>query len=108
MGTDNFPEADGFRNAPWPSVRVEILFNLSSLDVGLEASEPVLTSASEMPGLPVKRRACNLVTKASVLDDVHITFSVSRQRKWGLCALRHDIQNSMEAILACHPAQSTK
>ena len=27
---------------------------------------------------------------------------------WGLCALRHGIQNSMEAILACHPARSTE
>ena len=27
--------------------------------------------------------------------------------KWGLCALRHGIQISMEAILACHPARST-
>ena len=28
--------------------------------------------------------------------------------EWGLCALRHDIQISMEAILACHPARSTE
>ena len=28
--------------------------------------------------------------------------------QWGLCALRLGIQNSMEAILACHPALSTK
>ena len=28
--------------------------------------------------------------------------------QWGLSALRHGIQNSMEAILACHPALSTK
>ena len=27
--------------------------------------------------------------------------------QWGLCALRHCIQISMEAILACHPARST-
>ena len=27
---------------------------------------------------------------------------------WGLCALRHGIQISMEAILACHPARSKK
>ena len=27
--------------------------------------------------------------------------------EWGLSALRHGIQNSMEAILACHPALST-
>ena len=27
--------------------------------------------------------------------------------EWGLCALRHGIQLSMEAILACHPARST-
>ena len=27
---------------------------------------------------------------------------------WGLCALRHGIQISMEAILACHPARSTE
>ena len=26
--------------------------------------------------------------------------------RWGLCALRHGIQISMEAILACHPARS--
>ena len=37
----------------------------------------------------------------------------SRTRKklnmiWGLCALRNGIQISMEAILACHPALSTK
>ena len=29
-------------------------------------------------------------------------------RKWGLFALRHGIQISMEAILACHPARSTE
>ena len=28
--------------------------------------------------------------------------------KWDLCALRHGIQISMEAILACHPARSTE
>ena len=28
--------------------------------------------------------------------------------QWGLCALRHGIQISMEAILACHPARSTE
>ena len=28
--------------------------------------------------------------------------------RWGLCALRHGIQISMEAILACHPARSTE
>ena len=28
--------------------------------------------------------------------------------QWGLCAVRHGIQNSMEAILACHQAQATK
>ena len=28
--------------------------------------------------------------------------------KWGLCTLRHGIQNSMEAILACHPVLSTE
>ena len=28
--------------------------------------------------------------------------------KWGLCALRHGIQNSMEAILACYPDLSTE
>ena len=40
---------------------------------------------------------------------------VSRRRlphlqdlQWGLCALRHGIQISMEAILACHPARSTE
>ena len=32
----------------------------------------------------------------------------SCNNKWGLCALRHGIQISMEAILACHPARSTK
>ena len=30
------------------------------------------------------------------------------RRQWGLCALRHGIQISMEAILACHPARSTE
>ena len=29
-------------------------------------------------------------------------------KEWGLCALRHGIQISMEAILACHPARSTE
>ena len=29
-------------------------------------------------------------------------------QQWGLCALRHGIQISMEAILACHPARSTE
>ena len=29
-------------------------------------------------------------------------------RQWGLCALHHGIQISMEAILACHPARSTE
>ena len=28
--------------------------------------------------------------------------------EWGLCTLRHGIQISMEAILACHPARSTE
>ena len=28
--------------------------------------------------------------------------------QWGLCALRNGNQNSMEAILACHPALSTE
>ena len=28
--------------------------------------------------------------------------------QWGLCALRHGIQISMEAILTCHPARSTE
>ena len=28
--------------------------------------------------------------------------------QWGLCPVRHGIQISMEAILACHPARSTK
>ena len=28
--------------------------------------------------------------------------------QWGLCALRHGVQISMEAILACHPARSTE
>ena len=28
--------------------------------------------------------------------------------RWGPCALRHWIQSSMEAILACHPAVSTE
>ena len=32
--------------------------------------------------------------------------SISRER--GLCAFRHGIQVSMEAILACHPARSTE
>ena len=27
---------------------------------------------------------------------------------WGLCALRHGIQISMDTILACHPARSTE
>ena len=39
------------------------------------------------------------------------TFSLLLQvsrTKWWLCALRHCTQNSMEAILACHPALSTK
>ena len=27
---------------------------------------------------------------------------------WGVCTLRHGIQISMEAILACHPARSTE
>ena len=29
-------------------------------------------------------------------------------QQWGLCALHHGIQISMEAILACHPARSTE
>ena len=32
----------------------------------------------------------------------------SKSSKCGLCALRHGIQNSMEAILACHPALSVQ
>ena len=32
----------------------------------------------------------------------------SFELKWGLCALRHGIQISMEAILPCHPARSTE
>ena len=33
---------------------------------------------------------------------------LSRSGEWGLCALRHGIQISMEAILACHPVRSTE
>ena len=29
-------------------------------------------------------------------------------REWGPCSFRHGIQNSMETILACHPALSTE
>ena len=32
----------------------------------------------------------------------------SSKWQWGLCALRHGIQISMEAILACHPARCTE
>ena len=32
----------------------------------------------------------------------------SYSMRWGLCALHHGIQNSMEAILACYPARSTE
>ena len=41
---------------------------------------------------------------------VRTPFDISDQSliKWGLCALRHGIQISMEAILACHPARSTE
>ena len=31
-----------------------------------------------------------------------------REQRLGLCALRHGIQISMEAILTCHPARSTE
>ena len=31
-----------------------------------------------------------------------------RAQGWGLCALCHGIQISMEAIMACHPARSTE
>ena len=34
--------------------------------------------------------------------------SITMIIQWGLCALRHGIQISMEAILACHPARSTE
>ena len=37
--------------------------------------------------------------------NVHLGISGNH---WGLCALRHGIQISMEAILACHPARSTE
>ena len=37
---------------------------------------------------------------------VKIRNNCKGQQQWGLCALRHCIQSSMEAILACHPALS--
>ena len=36
------------------------------------------------------------------------TFSPWDKSQSGLCALRHGIKNSMEAMLACHPALSTE
>ena len=36
------------------------------------------------------------------------TIMIMMIKEWGLCALRHGIQISMEAILACHPARSTE
>ena len=41
------------------------------------------------------------------LDD-HLALIPLDLKEWGLCALRHSIQISMEAILACHPARSTE
>ena len=36
------------------------------------------------------------------------TWTRWKANRWGLCALRHGIQISMEAILACHLARSTE
>ena len=33
---------------------------------------------------------------------------IEEHEQWGLCTLRHGIQISMEAILACNPARSTE
>ena len=38
----------------------------------------------------------------------NLTYTQPHDTLWGLCAWRHGIQISMEAILACHPARSTK
>ena len=35
-------------------------------------------------------------------------YQTANGAQWGLCALRHGIQFSMEAILACHQARSTQ
>ena len=47
-----------------------------------------------------------VLTVRTVISTVRVLLSLYVQ--WGPCALRHGIQNSMEAILACHPARSTK
>ena len=59
------------------------------------------------------RAACNLsVTSSKKWDKAGQTEKLVLwcmcKRQWGLCALRHGIQISMEAILACHPARSTE
>ena len=48
---------------------------------------------------------CRMMSENSVTQTV--TESVG-MAEWGLCTLCHGIQNSMEAILACHPALSTE
>ena len=42
------------------------------------------------------------------LIDLRVVDRIAKRFQWGLCALRHGIQISMEAILACHPARSTE
>ena len=58
---------------------------------------------------------CPFPIKETVIESViHCKEMVSCESsapadiEWGLCALRHCIQISMEAILACHPARSTE
>ena len=50
-----------------------------------------------------------LAKKADRNINCYFTFSLRMcVTQWGLCELRRGIQNSMEAILACHPALSTE
>ena len=49
-----------------------------------------------------------LATQLSDLPQTKIGKGLLPVRQWGLCALRHGIQISIEAILACHRARLTE
>ena len=53
-----------------------------------------------------KERCCQKLFQFNMSSFVRLLDTT--QRQWGFYALRHGIQNSMAAILACHPALSTE
>ena len=54
-------------------------------------------------------RTCTRMAKMlETRNEILRTGNEDKLKRCGLCALRHGIQISMEAIFACHPARSTE